>query len=149
MRIHVVKRGETLSGIFGATGWQRIAQLNNLRNPNLIYPWQQLHYCPQLLVPFVNTLPHTPISDHHVNQGDSFMDISEATTLAAAIVALIQTFKQCIPDGYATITSLAVSLLLGVIAIAATGGFTGYGWGVILAAIVGVAQAVTRLSTKQ
>lgn len=36
MRIHVVKRGETLSGIFGATGWQRIARLNNLRNPNLI-----------------------------------------------------------------------------------------------------------------
>lgn len=58
------------------------------------------------------------------------MDISEATTLAAAIVALIQAFKQCIPDGYTTVTSLAVSLLLGVIAIAATGGFTGYGWGV-------------------
>lgn len=61
------------------------------------------------------------------------MDISEATTLAAAIVALIasaliQTFKQYILDGYTTLTSLAVSLLLGVIAIVATGGFTGYGW---------------------
>ena len=72
------------------------------------------------------------------------MDISEATTLAAAIVALIapaliQAFKQYILDGYTTITSLAISLLLGVIAIAATGG---YGWGVILAAVVGVAQAV-------
>ena len=78
------------------------------------------------------------------------MDISEATTLAAAIVALIQTFKQCIPDGYTTITSLAVSLLLGVIAIAATGGFTGYGWGVILAAVVsGEAQAVTCLSIRR
>lgn len=43
-RIHVVKSGETLSGIFGASGWQRVAQLNNLRNPNLIYPGQQLHY---------------------------------------------------------------------------------------------------------
>lgn len=42
--IHVVKSGETLSGIFGASGWQRVAQLNNLRNPNLIYPGQQLHY---------------------------------------------------------------------------------------------------------
>ena len=75
------------------------------------------------------------------------MDISEATTLAAAIVALIapaliQAFKQYILDGYTTITSLAISLQLGVIAIAATGGFTGYGWGVILAAVVGVAQAV-------
>ena len=42
--IHVVKRGETLSGIFGASGWQRVAQLNGLRNPNLIYPGQQLRY---------------------------------------------------------------------------------------------------------
>jgi len=39
-----VKSGETLSGIFGASGWQHVAQLNNLRNPNLIYPGQQLRY---------------------------------------------------------------------------------------------------------
>ena len=44
MRIHVVKHGETLSGIFGASGWQRVAQLNNLKNPNLIHPGQQLRY---------------------------------------------------------------------------------------------------------
>jgi GH25 family lysozyme M1 (1,4-beta-N-acetylmuramidase)/LysM repeat protein len=43
-RVHVVKSGETLSGIFGATGWQRVAQLNNLANPNLIYPGQRLRY---------------------------------------------------------------------------------------------------------
>ena len=43
-RIHVVKSGETLSGIFGASGWQHVTQLNNLRNPNLIYPGQQLRY---------------------------------------------------------------------------------------------------------
>ncbi|NMM93494.1 GH25 family lysozyme [Bifidobacterium oedipodis] len=43
-RIHVVRRGETLSGIFGAAGWQRVAQLNNLSNPNLIFPGQQLRY---------------------------------------------------------------------------------------------------------
>ncbi|WP_223847695.1 LysM peptidoglycan-binding domain-containing protein [Bifidobacterium callitrichos] len=43
-RIHVVKSGETLSGIFGASGWQRVAQFNWLRNPNLIYPGQQLRY---------------------------------------------------------------------------------------------------------
>ena len=42
--IHVVKRDETLSGIFDVSGWQRVAQLNNLRNPNLIYPGQQLRY---------------------------------------------------------------------------------------------------------
>ena len=44
--IHVVKRDETLSGIFDVAGWQRVAQLNNLRNPNLIYPGQQLRYLP-------------------------------------------------------------------------------------------------------
>jgi len=43
-RVHIVKSGETLSGIFGANGWQRVAQLNNLANPNLIYPGQQLRY---------------------------------------------------------------------------------------------------------
>lgn len=42
-RVHTVKRGETLSGIFGAD-WQRVAQLNGLRNPNLIYPGQHLRY---------------------------------------------------------------------------------------------------------
>lgn len=43
-RVHVVKSGETLSGIFGTNGWQRVAQLNNLANPNLIYPGQRLRY---------------------------------------------------------------------------------------------------------
>ncbi|WP_346427787.1 LysM domain-containing protein [Bifidobacterium sp. CP2] len=43
-RIHVVRSGETLSGIFDTSGWQRVAQLNNLRNPNLSYPGQQLRY---------------------------------------------------------------------------------------------------------
>ena len=36
-RVHVVNSGETLSGIFGANGWQRVAQLNNLANPNLTF----------------------------------------------------------------------------------------------------------------
>ena len=76
------------------------------------------------------------------------MDISNATTLAAAIVALIapaliQALKKYIPEGFTALTSLGVSLLLGVIAIAATNGFTGYGWGVVLAAVV--AQAVYTL----
>lgn len=56
------------------------------------------------------------------------MDISTATTLASGLVALIapalvQTFKTYIPSGYVGLVSLAVSILFGVIAIAATGGF--------------------------
>lgn len=58
------------------------------------------------------------------------MDISNATTLAAAIVALIapaliQALKKYIPEGFTALTSLGVSLLLVVIVIAATNGFTG------------------------
>lgn len=79
------------------------------------------------------------------------MDISAATTLAAGIVALvapalIQTFKKYIPaDYYVGLTSLGVSVLLGVIAIAATNGFHGYGWGIVLTGVIGVAQAVYTL----
>lgn len=58
------------------------------------------------------------------------MDISTATTLASGLVALIapalvQAFKTYIPSGYVGLVSLAVSILFGVIAIAATGGFDG------------------------
>lgn len=63
------------------------------------------------------------------------MDISAATTLAAGIVALVapalvQAFKKYIPADYVGLTSLGVSILLGVITIAATNGFHGYGWGI-------------------
>lgn len=52
------------------------------------------------------------------------MDISNATALASTIVALIapaliQTLKKHIPEGFTAFTTL------GVIAIAATNGFTG------------------------
>ena len=79
------------------------------------------------------------------------MDISTATTLASGIVALIapalvQAFKTYIPSGYVGLVSLAVSILFGVIAIAATGGFDGtYTWGIVLAGVVGVAQTVYTL----
>lgn len=43
------------------------------------------------------------------------------------------------------LTSLGVSILLGVIAIAATNGFHGYGWGIVLTGVTGVAQAVYTL----
>lgn len=78
------------------------------------------------------------------------MDITAATTIASAIVALVapalvQAFKKYIPADFVGLVSLAVSILLGVVAIAATGGFDGYGWGVVLAGVVGVAQAVYTL----
>lgn len=78
------------------------------------------------------------------------MDISVATTLASAIVAIVapafvQAFKKYVPADFTGLVSLGVSILLGVVAIAATGGFHGYGWGVVLAGVVGVAQAVYTL----
>ena len=79
------------------------------------------------------------------------MDISTATTLASGLVALIvpafvQAFKKYIPSGYVGLVSLSASILFGVIAIAATGGFDGtYTWGIVLAGVVGVAQTVYTL----
>lgn len=78
------------------------------------------------------------------------MDISSATAIASAIVALVapalvQAFKRYIPADFVGLVSLGVSVVLGVVAIAATGGFYGYGWGVVLAGVVGVAQAVYTL----
>lgn len=75
------------------------------------------------------------------------MDITQATALAGAIVALVvpalvQAFKEYVPAEYTGLVSLAVSLIIGVLAIAATDGFSHNGWGVVLAAIVGVAQTV-------
>lgn len=78
------------------------------------------------------------------------MDITEATALASAIVALVapalvQAFKKYVPADFVGLVSLGVSVLLGVVAIAATGGFSHSGWGVALAGVVGVAQAVYTL----
>lgn len=79
------------------------------------------------------------------------MDIPTATTLASELVALIlpafvQAFKKYVPGGYVGLVSLAASILFGTIAIATTGGFDGtYTWGIVLAGVVGVAQAVYTL----
>lgn len=78
------------------------------------------------------------------------MDISVATTLASAIVALVapalvQAFKKYVPADFTGLVSLGASILLGVVAIAATGGFNGNGWGIVLAGVVGVAQAAYTL----
>ena len=40
---YCVRSGDTLSAVFGAS-WQRVASLNGLSNPNLIYPNQILKY---------------------------------------------------------------------------------------------------------
>ena len=42
-RVHVVRRGECLSGIFGRD-WQRVARINGIRAPYVIYPGQRLRY---------------------------------------------------------------------------------------------------------
>lgn len=42
-RVHVVRRGECLSGIFGRD-WQRVARINGIRAPYTIYPGQRLRY---------------------------------------------------------------------------------------------------------
>lgn len=42
-RTHVVRAGESLWSVFGSD-WARIAQLNNLTNPNIIYVGQVLKY---------------------------------------------------------------------------------------------------------
>lgn len=44
--VYTVRPGDTLSAIAGrlGTNWQYLAQVNGLRNPNLIYPGQQLRY---------------------------------------------------------------------------------------------------------
>ena len=58
----------------------------------------------------------------------------------------MQALKQYIPSGYVGLVSLAASILLGTIAIAATGGFDGtHAWGIVLAGVVSVAQTVYTL----
>lgn len=42
-RVHVVRRGESLYAVFGS-GWRRVAQINGIRAPWLIYPGQRLRY---------------------------------------------------------------------------------------------------------
>ncbi|RSX53242.1 hypothetical protein D2E25_1215 [Bifidobacterium goeldii] len=59
--------------------------------------------------------------------------------------SLVVGVQKYIPAGYVGLTSLGVSILLGVIAIAATNGFHGYGWGIVLTGVIGVAQAVYTL----
>lgn len=75
------------------------------------------------------------------------MDITQANIVATAIVGLVapvivQAVKSDVPDDLTALFSLVISLILGVVAVGATGGFQGHSWGVLLAAVVGVAQTV-------
>ena len=73
------------------------------------------------------------------------------TTLGSGFVALIvpafvRVFKKYIPGGCVGPVYLSASVLFGIIAIAATGGFDGdYTWGIVLAGVVGGAQTVYTL----
>ena len=74
---YTVKAGATLSGIaarYGTT-WQRLAEINNLSNPNLIYPGQQIR-----LSPASNTPPSNNGSDsgrtYTVRSGDTLSEIA-------------------------------------------------------------------------
>jgi LysM repeat protein len=61
-KIHIVKRGEYLKLIaarYGTT-WQAIANLNNLKNPNLIYPGQRLKIPVKCSTPTEPTPTPTP-----------------------------------------------------------------------------------------
>ncbi|PST49145.1 hypothetical protein COO72_04280 [Bifidobacterium callitrichos] len=68
--------------------------------------------------------------------------------VALVALALVQAFKKYIPADYVGLTSFGVSVLLGVIAIAATNGFHGYGRGIVLTGVIGVAQAVYTLANQ-
>lgn len=76
------------------------------------------------------------------------MDITQAETIAVAIAGFVtpvfvQVVKSIIPDNMTALFSLAVSVVLGLLAISAVGGFNhGYTWSVLLVAVVGVAQTV-------
>lgn len=48
-----------------------------------------------------------------------------------------------------SLTSLGVSVLLGVIAVAANNGFHGYGWSIVLTGVIGIAQAVYTLMNQE
>ncbi|MFT8636485.1 MAG: hypothetical protein ABF811_00795 [Pseudoclavibacter sp.] len=70
-----------------------------------------------------------------------------ASTIALAVAGLlspviVQVTKQYVPLAWRAVFSLCVAVLLGVVAVAITGGFHSTTVGVALAAVVGVSQTV-------
>lgn len=144
--MHVVKRGETLSGIFEADGWRRVVQLNNLASPILFTPASgsatgRNHR---------GLRHHAGGRLHHQSQGETYgyfhrnnPRIRARGADRAHVRAGIQEIH---PQRIHRTRPLAVSILFGTIAIAATGGFDGtYTWGIVLTRVVGVAQIVYTL----
>ena len=74
-------------------------------------------------------------------------DITQATAWAMAVAGfvspvIVQIIKQYIPAGWTEVFAIGISLILGTVAVAATGGFDHTTWGVALLGVVGVAQFV-------
>ena len=64
--IYIVKKGNTLSGIankYGTT-WQVLAEYNNIENPNLIYPGQEIR------------IPNGNVQTYTVQKGDTLSGIA-------------------------------------------------------------------------
>ena len=74
-------------------------------------------------------------------------DITQATAWAMAVAGfispvIVQVIKKYIPSGWTEVFAIGISLILGTVAVAATGGFDHTTWGVALLGVVGVAQFV-------
>lgn len=69
---YTVKAGDTLSGIAAKHGttWQTLQKLNNIQNPNLIYPGQILKICGG-----AKPAQHAPVT-YTVKPGDTLSDIA-------------------------------------------------------------------------
>lgn len=81
------------------------------------------------------------------------MDIANATAVATAIAGalapfIIQFSKQHIPSGWTELYSLGVSLLLSIIALVATNGFSNSSWAMVIPATIGISQTVYSIINK-
>lgn len=70
--IYTVKKGDTLSGIAAKykTTYQELAKINNIKNPNLIYPGQKIRIS-EAVSPKNNSITYT------VKRGDTLWDIAQ------------------------------------------------------------------------
>lgn len=81
------------------------------------------------------------------------MDATNAMTFATVLAGflspiIVQVSKKYIPFDWVAVYSLLVSLVIGVIAVAATNGFSTHSWGVVLFGVIGVSQTVYTLLNK-
>lgn len=74
------------------------------------------------------------------------MDVT-ATTVATALAGILaptitQLTKKYIPDEWRKTFAITVSIITAIIALAATNGFNTRNWGVLIVAVVGIAQTL-------